>query len=420
MSVKKWGMLEDHRIINIDSIPLDERESYKGKVFCCGCGSPLILRMGEKNDWYFCHPTGEKESCKEASTKVIRDLFVQVVMSAPSIVVPDSKSVAGGFFTLKGGTIDLTDAKILQTSSGVFFHSGDHKYFIDCWTGGALRKHVCDVPHVVIRVDMRSFIKRLDLVTYDALRGYILGESAGKCIISSNELEYYTKKYNDALYTYTGDMTICPAMSQGDDNPKLVDTKSCKKCIFHVKHGVCYGRGCFGNPMQDLFDDRTAFERYEEYFSGVPEPVGYVVRYRKHPFGTCSNCGTKLEIQEGASGVRISGVPKLSTSETAFAYLVCPKCGQVQEIRCPECNTQMLIRRNKRSGKIYLVCPNYDLSDNVTEDSCNRDLSTLTLFTHEPATDNYADELQAVDTIQDFMKGGKRVVSKLRAVRGKS
>ena len=56
----------------------------------------------------------------------------------------------------------------------------------------------------------------------------------------------------------------------------------------------------------------------------------------------------------------------------------------------------------------------------VTEDSCNRDLSTLTLFTHEPATDNYADELQAVDTIQDFMKGGKRVVSKLRAVRGKS
>lgn len=420
MSVRKWGMLGDRRIINIDSIPLDERESYKGKVFCCGCGNPLILRMGEKNDWYFCHSTGELESCKEVSTKVIRDLFVQVMLSAASIVVPDSKAVAGGFFTLKGGTIELTDVKIQQSNSGVFFDSGDRRYFIDCWTGGSLRKHTCDVPHVVIRVDMRSFVKRLDLVTYDIVKDYILGESTGKCIVSSNELEYYNKKYNDALYSYSGDMTICPAMNQGDDNPKLVDTKNCKKCIFHVKHGICYGRGCFGNPMQDLFDDRTAFERYEDYFSGVPDPVGYVVRYQKYPFGTCSNCGSRLQVQVGTSGVHIKGIPKLTSEETAFAYLVCPDCGKIHEIRCPACHTQMFLRRNKRSGKIYLVCPNYDLLDNVTEDSCNQELSTLTLFTKEPVSDNYADELQAVETLQDYMKGSKKTYLKLRAVRGKS
>ena len=50
----KFGSLEDGTRVSADVA------SKSNNHFCPGCGSPLILKQGEINDWHFAHESGSE------------------------------------------------------------------------------------------------------------------------------------------------------------------------------------------------------------------------------------------------------------------------------------------------------------------------------------------------------------------------
>lgn len=404
-AVKKWAVdSEISRVVSVDSLNADDRKKFKDRYVCCECGEPLVPHLGLKNDWYFSHKSDTK--CKGGSSEtVLHRLFKEIMLESNYCVVPDGRVVVGNGFSIKvskGFELRYTlvnmcvernfkgfrpDVAILHEGVWYMFE-GYVSHKVDAKKLKKLRDF--DSPYVLIEVNLRRFAKDLDGIDLDKLKAAIVDESDCKVVISSTKGNKLLAKDKAARRKLEKGMFVCHGDIQGR---ALVTVKQCRKCPYYAKGGYCFGLGGY-KTAKDFQSDEPIMVEPDD----LPEPLCRVqYNFERHIFGRCS-CGGTYEMTYGKNAPhKIVGL-RSCNADDGNAHLVCKVCGRTESIRCPKCGkADMLLFRNNKNGRVFLSCSNYDV--------CGM---SLTLWDSEPAEDNYADELLAVEGLDNFRKWAKK------------
>lgn len=410
MSIKVWAKNnETGEILHINSID----KSYKGKMVCLdeNCGEVLHICMGEKKKPYFSH--SRNKTCNGGGVETLLHLLSrQVIAKCKYFVVPEESIIFRGkkFLFNKRRKVfvsEVISGEVLEQGfkTGLKLVTvGEGVFYIEAGIRGisAARRAAYDRHDArVIEVDLRKFAGN-ENIDEDELRDYILGYDGIKTFVCSPNIHRISNMIQSSLYTSNGDIIACPVRNY----EVLVDKVKCKKCPFYMysREGVitCSGKGCYSDISDFSIPDRDI--RVDKYLEVLPK-ASYVVDkyYEKYPLGYCKKCKHKLELAVSEHNPVIRGIRVISRNNS-YVYTYCPACRALEPILCPKCGGKMRLCVNSRSGRVFLCCEHYNKSATASEKTC---YCSLTVFSGEPCSENFADELLNVGVLSDFLNGKK-------------
>lgn len=425
----RWGWdTVNNRFVSVDTC---DRDLVKdGKIICKRCGDRLTICDGDIKDIYFRHCTSGSKCngarvdyvlkseairvCSKTGDIMIPRFFArfrdnETAILAPGTVLNVSRFTSGKRLCsttvipdlmLFDDSLDITICIEFLTSSRGISKSRCKDYGLSC----------ADV--VAMSVDISDLVD--DFVLGDEK---ILNEIQSRVFDKSEKKRVFFRtgvdaSFLDSKFEFRSGRVICPAY----EDKYLVDSKKCNKCPFFIKadKGVysCYGKRLY-SKASDVTNGSTYEQRQDLYCDQLPTPIARIdYRYNINMLGSCPSCGESCVIAQGDSpeAQSIRGIQTVNTL-TQSAYKHCNSCGTNTEIRCPKCGGAMRVLRSAKHGKIYLICENHD---NVGSQQCN---CSLTLFNCEPCRENYADEVEAVGGLDNFLSGKIRYMNALDRLR---
>ena len=429
MSTKTWGFdIRTNRLVNIRDITKADRDYIKCTSPTCVCN--LIPNMGKKKDFYFRHPSGVK--CNGASAEsIIHDVCKEILYELDSISLPASYFFYNGFAREIDNSVNVSNIIPLDEfediKPDICFKLEDGSYCcininLSKISLNKYKKLLSEYNLRVYNIDMSGFKCDIDNLSRDDLRSELLSH----CKLElSNKLNNLNKKCQKGIYKQFIGNIICPVSEE------KINTKKCSSCCFHIqtRDGVmtCGGNGCYRSII-DLLSDTTRDERKDMYYELVPrskkvEKILDLDERVEHPFGVCI-CGKPFILARGDLSQHIRGIKVFNQMNEQFmdfresAYLYCPHCNNTVPLLCRTCGSPLKVWRNsnnayKSCGSVFIGCSNRKV---LPEGYCNSD--TLTLFT-DTSCNEYADELKAVMTLENWLSKNRRAMINLARVRGK-
>lgn len=432
MSTKVWGICKDtERLINIRDLNKDTNT----EVVCTSCGCTLISNMGDKKDWYFRHKT--TSNCTGGSAEgLLHRLCKEVFEELDSIYMPDE------YIIFKGKPISIKDSHLVPVFGYVQEKSLTDGIRPDIWwryngvyyclevvvthniassTLSKYKEFAKENNCVVCTLNVSSLADKVDSLDKHAIKNLLYGELYKEIVVSSDLVKYETALKTGIYRAFSGDI-ICPV------NSSRINTRKCHSCCFYdsTRNGIqtCYGKQCFAT-YKDILRDESVEDRLDRYDTCVPSVVapqndiGIVFDDDKrveHPIGVCGSCGGVLQLRRGVDNIFIGGIPSTGWSSDKYIYRVCTKCGRKEELSCKCCGSPLgaWINTNKRyksCGSVFIGCTNRDQLGGT----CQSD--TLTLYVGENCNE-YADEIKAIGSLDFYLSQNKRVLNKLKKVRG--
>lgn len=431
---KEW-VIDDRtgNLVNIRDAKKEDWLHYKCTDSNCDCRLSVV--DGEKKSKHFRHPKGV--NCNGGSSEsILHKLGKECLEELKRLVIPD------GYVVFKGSAYSTDEKKIVFTSNlNIEKFLPDTKVKPDAWFEfngeyycfEVIVKH--DIDRVtrkrykdfgrkhelyVVTINLSPYVNDISFLTKDDVRTLLQSDKlytlvlSPKIIRSEDIIEKATtvfkKGYNICPLTY---VPIC--------------TKNCKSCPFFSHYNgdemVCLGKmGLI--EFNDLFENNTKFNirsnLTELYKYNVTSDLDVkrqeLTKSICSHLGICDDCFTDLELQRTKNCIYL---PFLKLCEKdirdADLVLVCPKCGRIHRIVCP-CGGYIKVFINKRKGShsynsVFIGC--VERLHNL----CSSD--TLTLF-KDSINGDYADELLAIDSLLEWVRGSSKERERVYKVRHSS
>ena len=399
----------------------------KDDVICAECGERLVKCSGAKKSAYFRHLANSvNRNCKGGTGEtIIHEMAKQVITNKFEIPkdfvsFPRNNEViySNDIFKLFGfnkhieHTIKITDKTFIRPD--IYLENDNLDVYIEIFVTNRvsedkkskyyryLLNRKDEKPWVVVEIDLSDLQKRINTVTPAELTELVVEDSTCKRVIASEFKWKIDKLLKDSYYETSGDIAVCPA-----DNlyVNMCSIESCKTCPYIIgvdSNGVmrCMGRSCYSTAkdvLTDLLNKTDKSSRLDIY--GLPEGVYRTQRYQslKNRLGTCS-CGTGYILAQAPdrdrfsylSGSKDSLVKAEEAIKEDFVYRVCPRCGNLEMVRCPKCGEPMKLLRNSKTGVVFLACNH--IKSRGTSSNDNTCSASLAVFADDTCKDMHWDK----------------------------